>query len=301
MPSTMDAAQWVGPLILFLLMTAVGLELSPADFRRVAAAPRAAIGGTVAQILLLPLSTWAVVALLNVPPIFGAGAVLVAVAPGAGISNVLTALARANLALCVTLTALTSVLCVVTLPTIAALGMGMFLGDSVDIDVPVALLMTQLIFSMLLPIGLGMALRARRPLFVARHQRRFQRFTLVTIAALTTLGVAFADTGQLTLADAGVGFVAAGVWTAAAMAIGWAVASALRLPPSDRFTFLIEFSTRNIGVAAIVAISGLGRLDLALFSGVYAAVGYPMAAVAALARRRATAPVALPSLQPPGA
>jgi hypothetical protein len=55
MPSVQDATQWVGPMILFLLMIVVGLELTPADFRRVVSAPRAVIGGTLAQIALLPL------------------------------------------------------------------------------------------------------------------------------------------------------------------------------------------------------------------------------------------------------
>ena len=87
-----------------------------------------------------------------------------------------------------------------------------------------------------------------------------------------------------------VAFVAAGVWTLAAMAIGWGTAFALRLPAEDRFTFLIEFSARNIAVATIVAMSGLGRFDLTFFSGVYIAIGYPLAGAAVWLRRRAVSP-----------
>lgn len=285
MPAIADATQWAGPLVLFLLMTAVGLQLTPADFRRVAAAPRAVIGGTLGQIVLLPLLVLGVAAWLAAPPVFGAGALIVAVSPGAGISNLLVALARANLALSVTLTAFASVLCTFTLPPITATGLRHFLGRDVDVEVPVALLTTQLVLSLLAPIALGMWVRARRPDWVVRYGPRLHRITGIAILALIAFAVLFSDTGDLGLAEAGGALVVAGVWTLGAMAIGWALARGLGLPPEDRFTFLIEFGTRNVAVAAIVAMSGLGRLDLALFTGAYVAVGYPIAALAVMARR----------------
>lgn len=286
MPTIMDATQWVGPLILILLMVSVGLELSLADFRRIAQAPRAVIVGTLGQIALLPLLTWAIVVLLDVPPVFAAGAIIVAVSPGAGVSNILVAAARANVALSVTLTAFASVLCVVTLPTIAALGMRYFLGQAVDIEVPVVHLIGQLFATLLVPIGVGMLWRARRPGFVGRHRERLQRGALTAIVVLMVLGGIFADVGDFTYRDAGAGVLAALLWTVLAMAIGWGLAAVLGLPSDDRFTYLIEFSTRNVGVAAIVAMSGLGRLDLALFIGAYVAIAYPLAAAVVVLRRR---------------
>jgi len=282
----MDATQWVGPLVLFLLMVAVGLELAPADFRRIMKAPLAVTVGTLGQIVLLPLLTWGIVALLDVPPIFAAGAIIVAVSPGAGISNILVASAGANVALSVTLTAFASVLCVVTLPTIAALGMRYFLGEAVDIEVPVVHLMVQLSLTLLFPIGVGMYWRASRPEFVGRHRERLQRGALVAIVVLMVLGSLFSDSSDFTIGDAGAGMLAALLWTVLAMAIGWGLAAAIGLPSADRFTFLIEFSTRNIGVAAIVAMSGLGRLDLALYIGAYMTIAYPLAATFVVLRRR---------------
>lgn len=282
----MNVPQLAGPLVLFLLMMIVGLELTPGDFRRVLQVPRAVVGGTLAQWLLLPLMTWAVVAALGVNPVFGAGAVLVAVSPGAGISNLFVALARANIALSVTLTATTSVFAVLTLPTIAALGMRAFLDDAVTVDVPVATLVGQLAFSLLLPISLGMWLRARNPELAQRLAPRLQRVTMVVIGLVIGLGIALAPEDQVNFEGGGVALVAAGIWTLAAMAIGWSIAMLLRLPPPDRFTFLIEFSARNIAVATIVAMSGLGRMDLTFFSGVYFAIGYPLAGLAVLVHRR---------------
>ncbi len=291
MPSVEDATQIVGPMVLFLLMTVVGLELTLADFRRVVSSPRAVIGGTLAQIALLPLLTWAVVAMLDVPAVLAAGAILVAVAPNAGITTLLAALARANIALAVTLTALASVLCVVTLPTIAALGLRVFLGEAVAVEVPVAALIAQLALSLLLPIAIGMTARARWPELVARHHVRIQRSVMIAIGALIALSIPFVDfeeMGSLSLADARAGLAPAALWALGAMALGWGVARLLALPADDRFTFMIAFTTRNIAVAAIVALSGLGRLDLALFSGVHWITAYPLAVAAALARRWTT-------------
>jgi predicted Na+-dependent transporter len=133
-----------------------------------------------------------------------------------------------------------------------------------------------------------MALRARHPELVGRYRRRLQRGAIVAIAVLTTAAIVRGggDGSDLGFADLQQGLLAAAVWTLAAMAIGWAVAAALGLDAADRFTFLIEFSTRNVAVAAIVALSGLQRLDLALFSAAYVTLGYPLAFGAVAWRRR---------------
>jgi bile acid:Na+ symporter, BASS family len=288
MPSIQDATQWVGPLILFGLMALVGLELTPADFRRVASAPRAVIGGTLAQIALLPLLSYGVAMAFAVPPVLAAGAILVSVAPCAGITTLLTAVGRANAALAVTLTALASVACVVTLPTIAAIGMRELLGEAVAVEVPVAALIGQLALSLLLPIALGMTVRARRPDFVARNLRVVQRSVLAAIGVLIAIAVPFVDTAdadRLSLADARASVGAGIAWAVAAMALGWSVARGLGLPPDDRFALAVAFTTRNVTIAAIVALSAYGRLDLALWSGVHWVTAYPLAAGAALVRR----------------
>jgi len=277
----------VGPFVLFLLMTMVGLELRVDDFRRVFRAPRAVVGGTVGQWVLLPLMTWAVVTLLGVSPSFGAGAILLAVSPGAGMSNIAAAFARANVALSVTLTATASVFAVVTLPLFSSVAMGLFLDDVAHIDVPVFDLMSQLFVSLFLPIGFGMWLRTRNPARADALAPRLQRLTFLAIGLFIAIGIAISEPAEASLFEgAGIATVAAGVWTLCAAGLGWGLGTLLRLPADDRFTFMIEFAARNIAVAAIVAMSGLDRVDLTIFSGLYGAVGYPMVITAVLLRRR---------------
>jgi BASS family bile acid:Na+ symporter len=294
----MNPPQIAGQLVLFLLMFAVGLELTPADFRRVLASPRAVVGGTLGQILLLPAMTWAVMDGLGVNPVFSAGAILVAVSPGAGLSNVMAALARANVALSVTLTAVTSVLAALTLPTITSVGMRLFLGDEGSVEVPVANLVMQLGLSLLLPIFLGMWLRSLRPELADRYAPILHRVIMLVVALVIVLSIAFTENDPVDFEGSGIAFVAAGVWTLAAMVLGWSIAGLLRLSTEDRVTFLIEFSARNIAVASIVALSGLGRLDLTLFSGIYAAVAYPMVGLLAWWHRREVGK-SKPTIPPP--
>jgi BASS family bile acid:Na+ symporter len=285
----MDYAQLVGPALLFALMILVGVQLTPEDFRRVLTAPRAVVGGTLAQLLLLPLMTWGVLSLVTLSPAFGAGAVLLAASPGAGLSNVMTAVARAHVALSVTLTGVSSVLAVVTLPVLTALGIRIFLGDAARVEVPVGPLVRQLLLFLLIPIGLGMWLRMRRPESIARNVARANRVAILAIVGLTALGASRGDMNLPAGAEFAAAAAAALAWTLAAMAIGWGVAAALRLDANDRFTLLVEFSARNVALAFLVALGSLGRLDLALFAGTYAATGFPLVIALAVLRGRRTA------------
>ena len=282
----MQFTEVAGPVVLFLLMLAIGLELTPADFRRVLQTPRAVVGGTLAQWILLPSMTWLVVWVVGVAPVFGAGAILVAVSPGAGISNVLVALGRGNVALSVSLTATASAFAVLTLPILSSLGIRLFLDEPLDVDVPVAALTGQLMLTLLVPIAFGMAVRSRYPEEAQRLAPQLQRITIVVILIVVFGGIALTPEDQVSFEGSERALLAALLWTLAAIGIGWGVATALRLPQDDRFTFLIEFSARNVAVSSIVAISGLGRLDLSFFSGIYVAVAYPLLALLVFWRRR---------------
>ncbi len=267
-------------------MFVVGLQLVPDDFRRVVAAPRAVIGGTLGQLLLLPLMTWGIVTLIDISPAFAVGAILLAATPGAGMSNVMAAVAGANVALSVTLTAVASLLAVVSLPLLAAVGIRMFLEDGVDVDVPVGFLVSQLVFFLAIPIGIGMWVRSRRPEASKAYVSRANRFAVIAILIATVLGAASGNDLLPTGAEFAWAVLAAVAWTVCAMAIGWGLGNALALDPHDRFTFLIEFGARNLALTIIVAVGSLGRLDLGLFAGAYSMSGFPLVLVLAILRGR---------------
>ncbi len=282
----MDFSQLIGSLTLFILMVVVGLQLTVDDFRRVLRTPRTIVVGTLGQILLLPLMTWGVVSVVGVSPTFAAGAIILAASPGAGMSNVMTAVAGAHVALSVTMTAVSSVLAVVTLPSLTALGMSYFIGDSVQVEVPVVYLMSQMGLVLLAPIGVGMLIRSRRVHGIDRYVRRANRFAIVAIIALTVVSAGTGNTELPAGTELLRALFAASLWTFCAMAIGFGLAALLDLNADDRFTFLVEFSARNIALAFIVAVSSLGRLELGFFSGAYAMTGFPAIFAIGLIRGR---------------
>ena len=218
----MDAIQsLLGPLILLPLMFVVGLQLTPDDFRRVLQSPRAVVGGTLGQLVLLPLMTWAVVVAFDVSPILAAGAVLLAATPGAGMSNVMAAISNANVALSVTLTAVASLLAVITMPLMATFGLSFFVGDALDVNVPVSTLFSQLVFFLGVPIGLGMIVRARRPDASQRYTKAANRFAIVAVLCLTPLSAMSSQNVLPSGSEFMVAFVASFVWTVAAMMGRW--------------------------------------------------------------------------------
>jgi len=279
----------VAALILFTMMSVVGLELTIADFRHIAARPKVIVWGTLAQLSILPLGT---AALLLIYPLAGhiaAGMVLIAAAPGGGISNVFTYLAGANTALSVILTALASLAAVVSFPVLSAAGIELLLGERIAVEVPIVPLMGQLVVLVLLPVTLGMIVRQRRPDLAGRYATPLRRFTFLAIIGLLVIAMASDTTGLA--ADVTHGLFAAFIWTLMAMGLGWGLARMAGLERDDAFAFLIEFSVKNVGFAAIVALAVLDRPDLAVFFGSYVLIGYPLAALFAMGYRKAVHPL----------
>ncbi len=274
-------------VLLFVLMVAVGLELALDDFRRVAEAPRAVIVATLGQVTLLPFSIGALLYFGDFSPTLVAGAMIITVAPGAGVSNLFTLLAGANVALSVTLTAMGSLLAVFSIPILLSLGFDFLLGETMEISMPVLPMMSQLAGFVLVPIATGMWVRQRRP-DVVDWLRPVLRWALVigfigiVVIATTTRGGDFEAVGD----EIAPGFLLAFFWTVAAVVAGGVTAFFAAGRTEERFAIVIEFAAKNGTVAALVAIGSLERLDFALFSVLYPAVAYPIVGLAVWGYRR---------------
>lgn len=281
---TITPINLLAAVILFTMMTVVGLELTLSDFRRVIERPRAVLVATLAQLTLLPAATAFFLLAYPLAGNMAAGVVLIAAAPAGGISNVFCYLAGANVALSIALTGLSSLAAALTFPVLAGLGLNWFAREAVDVELPILPLIGQMLFLVLLPVCLGMAVRHRRPQLAIRYGGPLRRLTFLAIIGLIIIAIASDTTGLAgQVLD---GLLAALVWTAMAMALGWGVARLTALPPDEGFTLLIEFSVRNVGLAAIVALAVLQRPDLAVFFGAYVLVGYPLAALLSVIYRK---------------
>ncbi|MEA3301742.1 MAG: bile acid:sodium symporter, partial [Pseudomonadota bacterium] len=248
------------PLLIILMMLVVGLELTTDDFRRVRQFPTIVIAASAGQLLLLPTIGIAVAWALEPTSTIVAGMILVIACPGGAISNYYVYMGRANVVLSVTLTAVSTILSIITLPIIAAAGFWLLLKEGEHIDVPVALMIGQLFFLLLLPIATGMWVRRLWPQWVARQASSLRRFSIMALA-LIILFVIWEQTDNLVSHFKELA-LSASIYTLLTMLAGWGVGAALKANPADRFTLMVEFSVRNLGIVTVVGATLLGNTEL---------------------------------------
>lgn len=240
--------------ILSLLMFDLGLTLRLEDFALLARRPRAVIVGLIGQIVVLPAIAFALAALLELPPLYFVGMVLIACCPGGSSSNVFSKLAGGDVALSVTLTALSSLITLLTIPMILSMAVA-HSGATVDggIHLPVGNLLVQNLVLMALPIVLGAAMRWRWPEAARRTDTVLSRIAFPALMLLA--GIFFVQHYDDILAN--FGQLGSGVTALILLAIGVAslMARATRLTGAARCTIVIEVGMQNAAQAIAVASS----------------------------------------------
>lgn len=272
------------PALVWLLMLVVGLELTLADFHRVLRYPRAVTAATLGQLLLLPALAALLIWLQRPEPWVVAGMILLAASPGGAISNLYSYLGKGNVALSVTLTALSTVLALATMPALTAAGLALFLEEPHQVPAPVASMVGQLALMMLFPLGLGMAVRARRPAWVAAARGSLRALSLAGIAALVGMILLDQRDGLVAAMDAALPVVLP--FCVLTMTGGLVIGVLARLSGRDRFTLLIEFGTRNLALVAVMGALVLGEVKLVLFATLFFLLELPLVLVLIALRAR---------------
>ncbi|MFW6051921.1 MAG: bile acid:sodium symporter family protein [Myxococcota bacterium] len=237
---------WVEPL-LGLVMFGMGMTLRVEDFARVAAQPRAALGGVAAQFVVMPLVAYALAHAAGLPPALAAGVVLVGSCPGGTASNVVTFLARGDLALSVTMTSVATLLA----PLVTPLLVWGLAGRWVPVDF--AALLLSILQIVLAPVLLGLLLHHRAPRLVARALPATPIVSVLTIV-LIVAGIVGATAPRL--ADAGPPLLAVvAAHNGLGLALGYAAAAALGLALAQRRTIALEVGMQNSGLAVALAVA----------------------------------------------
>ena len=278
------------PVITFLLLAAVGLDLTRADFARVRRQPRLVVAGLLGPLVLLPPVALALHHVFDPPWVLSAGLLLIAACPIGGISNTYSLLAGAATALSVTLTAGSCLLAVVTLPAQTRLFEAL-LGRPLGFTAPVGALLAQLLFMLTLPVATGMFVRSRWPALAERHSLGLRRLAAWGLGLLIVI-VIWDQHALFRGALLGTARLAA-CFVLLSFAVGWALGGLLRAEPRERFTLAAEFATRNVAIATAVAVTLLGRIEFAVFATTYFLTELPLALVAATVFRRGQARAAV--------
>ncbi len=294
----MEAAPSIGgswydfavPVILLVIMVCMGMELVLADFRRVMAMPRAALVGLTGQMIVLPATGLAFAHWPGFPPEIAIGVVIITACPGGATSNIFSYLARANIALSVTLTAISTLLCFVTIPLWINLGVDLFsanmdLGAS-TLRLPVGRTIVQLFVVTLLPVAIGMGIRARWPATSNSVRPPLRRGMAILMAASVVIIVGSEWQNVVVHLERSAG--AALILVAGMLGVAYALARGSRLEERDAFTISIEVGLQNGALATLIVVSLLGRPELIVFPGTYAVLSFlPVSAWTLAMRRRA--------------
>lgn len=266
------------PVVVIMMMFVVGLELSLEDFRRVHGYPKPVLVGTAGQLIILPVIAAVLAFVLDPPRHIVAGMVLVAACPGGAISNYYVYLARANVALSVTLTAVTTVLAFVTLPVLTALGFKLLLGQQDAIPIPISSMISQLFVVLLLPIAAGMWMRHRWTAWVRRHANLLRQLSMGALVLL--IAFIIQDQAENLAAQIGELLLTAVLFTLFAMAAGIVIVRGLGLSSRDGFCFVVEYAARNLAIATVVGASLLGQTEFVLFAAAFFLIQVPLMLVA---------------------
>ena len=147
------------PLALAFIMFALGLGLTGADFLRVLKQPRDFFVGAFSQIILLPIIAFILVKILPIAPELAIGVIIIAAAPGGVTSNLLTSFAKGDVALPISLTAIISLLCVITIPFIILTSIGLLGNTSLVQDISLITMARDMFLIVTVPVILGMLFR----------------------------------------------------------------------------------------------------------------------------------------------
>lgn len=243
------------PLALALIMFSMGLSLRIAQFSPVIRQPRALVIGLFAQLVCVPVLGYLVVLGSGLTGALAVGLMVLSFSPGGTTSNLFSMLAKGDVPLSISLTALVGLLAPVSLPLLTAWALQWQSGDAAEINFPVALTIVRLVVVMLLPLALGMLWRqfwsaaAERALCIVRPLG-IGLFSSVIAAMViqrwSVLGSWFAQLGGPVLA-----------MILLALLMGWGLARIAGLGSAQRKTISIEVGMQNGGTALLVTQSVL--------------------------------------------
>lgn len=270
--------------IIVLMMGTVGMELEGRHFRAVAQRKGALLLTVAAQTLILPALGFGLAHVMALPPHISAGILLIAACPVGDIANFYTLLARTNVALSVSVNALSILLSAATMAVVFEVYH--LLGGHFVFAVPTPTLFLRLTLMLALPLLVGMAIRRVWPGFVERHGNTARRIVLAGITCL--LAYIMVTQHKRLAAEWQQTAVAAAVFMAFALLAGLAFGRLLRLSKGDGITVGIGFAVRNVALTMAIAVTILNRIEYAVFAVVYFLTEVPLllGAVAVYRMRR---------------
>lgn len=259
------------PLSLGVIMLGMGLSLVPNDFKRIALYPKAATIGIINQIIVLPLIGFLILLLIPMRnPELAVGIMILAACPGGPTSNLISHISRGDTALSISLTAISSLIVVFTIPLIVNFAMRYFLQAGEYVPLPVFDTMIKVIIISLVPVGIGMVIRKKAPKFADKMNKPVKIMSglllfLIIMAAILNdkenFFNFFAQAGPVAL-----------VLNVAMLLIGYFTARIFSLKISQSITISIESGIQNGTLGIAIAATLLNNPTMTISPAIYSLI-----------------------------
>ena len=244
------------PLALAFIMFVLGLGLTGSDFLRVIKQPRDFLIGAFSQIILLPIIAFILVKMWSIAPELAIGVMIIAAAPGGVTSNLLTSFAKGDVALSISLTAIISLLCVITIPFIVLTSVALLDGSSITQDISLFSMSRDMFLIVTVPVLLGMLLRK----FISGVALKFEPIAKkisILLFVLVLLGAIAAERENVISYFAQAGLITLAL-NVVMMVLAYFVAKSLASGTKQKKCITIECGLQNGTLAIFVATSIFG-------------------------------------------
>ena len=178
----MEIVTKIAPIILALIMLGLGLGLKLEDFGRVFKTPKDFIVGFISQLIILPIVAYILILILKTPPEIAIGVMIIAAAPGGVTSNVMTKFADGDVALSISLTAVISLLSIITVPLIIFTSADMLGITEVSQNISMTGIALKMFLVVTVPVILGMIIRKFAENFISSKVEIFNKLNIILFA-----------------------------------------------------------------------------------------------------------------------
>ncbi len=259
------------PLSLAVIMLGMGLSLVPYDFKRVALYPKAATIGILNQLVVLPIVGFLLLLLFRLKsPELAVGIMILAACPGGPTSNLISHISRGDTALSITLTAISSLVAVITIPLIVNLALAFFMQQGEYIPLPVFRTIISLTLITLVPVSIGMLIRSRAVRFADRMNKPVKIIS-GALLFIIIFGVIMENRPIIISSFRELGPVALSL-NMVMLLIGFMSARILRLNKSQSITISVESGIQNGTLGITIASILLGNEVMAISPALYSLI-----------------------------
>ncbi|ABI71890.1 bile acid:sodium symporter family protein [Shewanella frigidimarina] len=255
------------PVCIFLIMMGMGLSLVTDDFKRVLKYPKAVAIGLTNQLLLLPIIGFGLANIMPLEPEYAVGVMLLVLCPGGTTSNMFSHLAKGDVALSVTMTAVASLITVFTIPVVLNYSLIHFMGQGNEFQLPILTTMFSLMKLTIVPIVIGMMIRRYAPKIAESTQVHVSRFGILFL----TLLIIFLTYIQQDIVIPAL--IAAGpvsiILNISTMLLGYYSSKLFGLNLAQRTSITIEVGLQNSTLSMFMALTLLANYKMSFTPAIY--------------------------------